>query len=177
MTFSTSLQTGTSISFSTVTGTQTISSVTIDAANDGKVRIRVLNTDGATERLRTDIRAIAKSETPSMTYAGVWEYVIAIGTSSTVDVTPLDARMPSLTGVPMMPGLMGEVVTPTPGSKCRIHFVNMDPSRPECIGIIGSPLRVEICNPIPTQAAARFGDPVSGVAITGGSIKVYIGNL
>jgi hypothetical protein len=166
---------GRTFTASTVAGTQTISSVTIAASNEGKLRLTVLNTDGAVERLRTDMRAIARSEVPSINYAGVWEYTIASGTSSTVDVVPTDARMPSLTGVPMMPGLMGEVVTPTPGSKCRIAFVNMDPARPECIGIIGSPVKIEIAGPLPTQASARFGDAVSGTAITLGSTKVFIG--
>ena len=158
-----------------IVGVQTISSVTIDVGNDGKLRLHVMNTDGATERLRTDLRSIVRSETPSLSYAGVWEYTIASGDDETVDVTPGDDRMPSLTKVPMMPGLMGEIVTPTPGSKCRIVFVNGDPSRPACTGIVGTPMKIEIAGPIPTQAAARFGDSVSGVAITLGSTKVFIG--
>jgi hypothetical protein len=48
--------------------------------------------------------------------------------------------MPPLTKVPMTPGLLGESVTPTPGSKCRIQFVNADPTRPECTAIIGTPV-------------------------------------
>ncbi len=149
--------------------------MTIDVDNEGKLRLHVMNTDGAVERLRTDLRAIVRAESPTLNYAGVWEYTIDTGDDTTVDVVSSDPRMPSLTKVPMMPGLMGEVVTPTPGSKCRIHFVNQDPTRPECVGIIGSPLKVEICNPLPTQASARFGDPASSVAITGGSLKVFVG--
>ncbi len=168
-------QPGRTFTSPTVPMVQTISSVTIDVDNEGKLRLHVMNTDGAVERLRTDLRAIVRAESPTLNYAGVWEYTIDTGDDTTVDVVSSDPRMPSLTKVPMMPGLMGEVVTPTPGSKCRIHFVNQDPTRPECVGIIGSPLKVEICNPLPTQASARFGDPASSVAITGGSLKVFVG--
>lgn len=159
-----------------VAGVQTISSVTIEVDNAGKLRLHVLNTDAATDRLRTDLRAIVRSESPSMSFAGVWEYTIASGDDKTVDVTPSDTRMPSLTNVPMMPGLMGEVVTPAPGSKCRIMFVNSDPSRPECTGIIGTPTKVVIAGGLPTQGAARAGDPVAGTNIgVPTSLKVFIG--
>lgn len=159
-----------------VSGVQTISSVTIDVSNEGKARLHVLNTDGALERLRTDLRSIVRSETPSLSYSGVWEYTIASGDDETVDVKSSDNRMPDLTKVPMMPGLMGEVVTPAPGSKCRIMFVNCDPSRPECTGIVGTPTKIVIADGLPTQGAARAGDPVAGAAIGAPtSLKVFIG--
>ncbi len=52
--------------------------------------------------------------------------------------------MPAITKCPMMAGLLGEIVTPTPGSKCRVVFVNADPTRPECIHIEGTPLLTQI---------------------------------
>lgn len=166
-------QPGRTFTASNVPDVQEIGSVTITVDNSGKLRLTVLNGDG--DRLRGDLRNIVRSEVPSLTYAGVWEYTIVSGDDETVDVTSTDPRMPSITNVPMRPGLMGEVVTPTPGSKCRIMFVNSSPMRPECVGIIGSPIKVEICNPLPTQASARFGDAVSGTAITLGSTKVFVG--
>ncbi len=166
-------QPGRTFTSATVPQTQTIATTSIEVDNEGKLRLHILNTDGGVERLRTDLRALVRSERPSI--VGVWEYTVSSGDDETVDVTPGDSRMPSLSKVPMMPGLMGEVVTPTPGSKCRLTFVNSDPTRPECVGIVGTPVKIEIAGPIPTQAAARFGDAVSGVAITSGSTKVFIG--
>ncbi len=121
-----------------ITGTHTISSVTLDASNDGKVRLFVLaKFDGLTERLLVSLRKIIRAEMAAHSYAGVWEYTIVDCTTSTVDVKSDHPTMPDLTKVPMMPGLLGEVVLPTVGAKCRIRFVNNDPTRPECIGIVG----------------------------------------
>ena len=133
-------QPGRTFTASTVPDVQTISSVTIEATNEGKVRLHVLTVDSARERLRSDLRSLIRAELAALTYAGEWEYVIASATSSTVDATPTDDRMPPITKCPMRPGLMGETVTPTPGSKCRIVFVNQDPARPECVGIVGTPV-------------------------------------
>lgn len=129
---------GRTFSAPTVPDTQTISSVTIHSGNDGKLRLHVLNTDGANERLRSDLRSVIRAETPSLSYAGVWEYEIApnplaLGLVSTVDCTPTDPRMPPLTSVPIVG--MGIVAAPATGTKCRIQFVNNDPSRPECVSL------------------------------------------
>lgn len=128
----------------TVPDVQTISSVTIEATNEGKIRLIVLTSDvvpelGGASRLRADLRAIIRAELARLSYSGEWEYVIDSATSTTVDAIPTDDRMPPLTKCPMRPGLMGESVTPAAGSKCRIVFVNQDPARPECVGIIGNP--------------------------------------
>ncbi len=168
-------QPGRTFTAPTVEGVQTISSVTYDVDNDGKLRLHVLSTSGDVERLRSSIRDLIRQETSLLLYSMVWEYTIAKGDARTVDVSPSDSRMPPLTNVPMMPGLMGEVVTPTAGSMCRIRFVNGDPTRPECVGIIGKPVKIEIAEPIPTQASARFGDPAAGDVISGGSTIVFVG--
>ncbi len=171
-----SWQPGRTFSSPTVVAPQTVSSVTIEADNEGKLRLHVLSTDGAAERLRTDLRAIIRAEVAALSYFGVWEYTIASGDDETVDAVPTDKRMPPLTKCPMMPGLMGEVVTPSPGSKCRVMFVNGDPARYECVGIIGTPVKIEIAGGNPTQGAARAGDPVAGSVIGAPtSLKVFIG--
>jgi hypothetical protein len=131
-------QPGRTFQAKTMAASKTISSVTIDAGNDGKLRLRVLDTDGTNERLRTDIRSIMRAEVPTMSYAGTWEYTIApsplaLGLVSTVDCTPTDSRMPSLTNVPLVG--MGVVAAPVTGTRCRIQFVNEDPSRPECVSL------------------------------------------
>lgn len=171
--------------FSTVTvpDPQTISSVTIEADNEGKVRLTVLTADSYRDRLLADFRAIVRDELASAPYACSWEYVITAtdGTvaspSSTVDVTPEDSRMPSLIRVPIRPGIGGETVTPTIGSKCRVQFVNADPTRPECVGIVGVPVHLFLAGGSVVQGAARAGDPVAGGTAIGPitSLKVSIG--
>lgn len=161
----------------TVSGTQTVSAVTIIADNEGKLRLSVLSTSVATERLRTDLRSIIRQEIAALTYMGVWEYTIVAATSSTVDATPTNSSMPLLTSVPMQPSLLGEVVTPTVGSKCRIWFVNGDPTRPECCGIVGTPVLSKLSGGL--LGAARMTDaiqagPFAGTIIAG-STKVLVG--
>ena len=137
-------QPGRTFSCVTIPDAQTISSVTIEATNEGKLRLHVLTDTKKSDLLRDALRALVRSELASIMYSGVWEYTISSATSTTVDASPVDSRMPTLASVPMMPGLIGEIVTPTPGKKCRIVFVNNDASRPECIGIVGEPILIKI---------------------------------
>jgi hypothetical protein len=124
----------------TVPDEQTISSVTIESSNDGKRRLHVLTTDGAVERLRSSVRSLVQQELSAMLFFGTWEYVVApslgLGTTSTVDCTPTDPRMPPLTNVPIKG--IGVVAAPLAGTICRIQFVNGNPSRPECTAIEGT---------------------------------------
>ncbi len=170
-----SWQPGCTFSAPTVQETQEISSVTITCDNDGKLRLVVLNGEG--ERLRDLIVSLIQAAIPDVSYSGVWEYKVESGDDSTVDVVPTDRRMPALTRVPMMPGLLGEVVTPDPGSLCRVVFVNSDPTRPECIGIEGTPTLSVIAGGL--LGVARMLDtvqagPFSGT-ITSGSTRVLVG--
>lgn len=128
---------GRTFSTNTVSEAQTISSVTFDADNEGKVRLQVLTADAYRERLLADFRAIVRDELASLNFLGVYEYVIAANPISpgifyTVDASPVDSRMPSLTRVPLATEL-GKVCPPALGTKCRIRFVNGNPSRPEVI--------------------------------------------
>ncbi len=123
----------------TIAGTQTVSSLSVDAGNDGVLRLTVLNTDGPQERLLTDIRALIRSEIASLTYAGVWEYTIAAsagmpGIATTIDATPTNPIVPPVTNCALAPEL-GIVAPPIAGTKCRIRFVNSDPTRPECVAL------------------------------------------
>lgn len=135
---------GRSFTAPTVTTEQTISMVTITADNDGKLRLSVLTTSGATDRMLHALRNIVRAETASLAYAGEWEYEIATATTTTVDARALAPGMPDVAGAKMIASLLGEEVLPTPGSKCRIHFINRDPTRPECVHIEGSPLTASI---------------------------------
>lgn len=121
----------------TVQSPQTVSSLTIEADNDGKVRLHVLSTDAEKDRLREGLRALIRSELASLSYVGTYDYTVAppdlTGLVSTIDATPSDSRMPALTNVPLVG--TGAVAAPAAGTTCRIRFVNGDPTRPECIAL------------------------------------------
>jgi len=179
---------GRTFSSPTVTDVQTISSVTIEASNDGKVRLRVLGTSVAIERLRTNIRAIIRAEIASLSYGVTWEYTIAPslgmpGIETTVDVTPVSGSvMPALTRVPLAAGL-GVVSPPLTGAKCRVRFVNGNPWQPEVVSLAATTEHLMtaeatallIYNSLVTLMAAAGGgpllasvlQPLLGAAVTG----------
>lgn len=143
-----------------VTGEQTISTVQLTADNDGKLRLVVMTGDAAEDRLLDDLRNMVRAESPSLTYCGVWEYTITRADDKTIDGTPTSSQVPAITNCPMTPGLLGEGVTPTPGSKCRVQFVNADPTRPECVAIVGTP----VLSKIDASTFVRLGAGVLPVA-------------
>lgn len=148
----------------TVTGEQTISMVQLTADNDGKLRLVVMSgSDASEDRLLDSLRDLVRAEVPSLTYSGVWEYTIDSATTTTIDGTPTSSKMPAITNCPMTPGLLGEGVTPTPGSKCRVQFVNADPSRPECVSIVGTPL----LSTIDATTFVKIADGIRPVGATG----------
>ncbi len=163
-------QPGRTFTAPTVEGTQTISSVTYEVDNDGKMRLHVLSTNGSKDRLRESLRDLIRQELGAVSYVGVYEYVIGVslglGLVSTIDATPTDPRMPPLTGVPIFG--TGIVAAPIAGTKCRIRFVNGDPTRPECISIGDSTehvVTVEACvllvyNTLVALMAAAGGGPL-----------------
>jgi len=137
---------------------QTISSVSIEFDTEGKLRLSVMSTTDSSDRIQSSLRALIRSEIANLTYLGVWEYTIAGVSGTTISATPTDSRMPDITGCRMMPGLIGETVVPTVGSKCRISFVNGDPARFECIAIEGVPSSITVgASGMP---CARLGDQV-----------------
>ena len=179
---------GRTFSSPTVPEPQTISSVTIEASNDGKIRLRVLGTSVAIERLRTSIRAIIRAEIAALSYGVTWEYTIAPslgmpGVTKTVDVVPVAGSiMPAITKVPLSPGL-GDVAPPLAGAKCRVRFVNGNPWQPEVVSLGGTTehlMTVEACvlliyNTLSVLMAAAGGgpllaavlQPLLGAAVTG----------
>lgn len=90
-------------------------------------------------RLVNMIRRIVRSEFPKMTFLGSYEYSIQSVNVDLIDISPTDTTvgLPSLASVPMNPGLLGEVVTPTSGKSVVVIFLNGNPSRPVIIGIVG----------------------------------------
>jgi hypothetical protein len=150
---------GKTFSAPTVPETQVVNSMTVEMTNDGKLRLGVLN-GSSSNRMLDDVRHIVRDEISSLSYSGIWEYTLFAGTLTTCELQSTTSQMPDLGSVPYASGLMGEQVVPAPGSKCRVVFLNSDPSRPVVIGIDGSPSLIKIQNGIRPLAAT--GD-VAGV--------------
>ncbi len=122
----------------TLSGTQTISSVSLVIA-DGKVTLHVTNSDTAEQRLVQDIRAIVRDEMCRLENGTIVTYEITRAEEQEIDCKPVDGgtEWPPLAGVPLFPGLLGAVVTPTVGKTCLIVFANNDPTLYRCIGVTG----------------------------------------
>ncbi len=170
-----SWQPGRTFTAPTVEGVQTISSVTYDVDNDGKLRIHVLSTSVNQERLLASLRDLIRREVAATSFYGVYEYVIGpsigLGLVTTIDATPTDSRMPSLTSVPLFG--IGVVSPPIAGTKCRIRFINGDRKRPECISIGDTTehlMTVEACslliyNTLVALMATAGGGPLLAVTL------------
>jgi hypothetical protein len=132
------------------------------------------------DRLLTAIRLIIRAELPQLTYFGTYEYSIQSSSGSTVDVSPVDTTisLPSMTAVPLVSSLQGQVVTPNSGL-CRIRFINGDPSQPICVGIVDIPSSSTIgatgqLNIGPSASKIVFANGTLGIARVGDMITLYI---
>ncbi len=172
-------QPGRTFNAPTIGSVQTVSSVRFDATNNGKLRLIVLSAASESDRATASIRNLIRSELASMLYCAPWEYTIAAGTSSKADLVSSDPRMPDLTNVPYAPGLLGEKVTPAPGSLCTVAFINADPARARIVGIEGTPLLSEINATLIRLAGgvrptAAMGDLAGPFPIVATGIKVLV---
>jgi len=162
---------GRTFSAPTVTTPQTISTVSIIAENDGKVRLEVLTDGNKEDRLQDQIRHIIRDEMASMGLAALVEYTVRAATPATVDLEVADPTTgwPSMLSVPMFPGLLGEKVTPNPGTRAVMAFLNADPTKPRLMHLDGIPLLATIDATTFVKIgqgalpAARAGDLAAGI--------------
>jgi hypothetical protein len=123
-----------------------------------------------------------------------WEYrvtgvlppVVPVGFAITVPTlplqisgTPISTSCPygPLANITLWPGPDGAIAVPLPGSTVLVEFHDGDPAKPAVCGLDPqNPPQFVLLRAlpgVPLQSVARFGDPVSGVAITGGSTSVF----
>jgi hypothetical protein len=163
---------GRKFSAPTVTTEQTISMVQITADNEGRLRTVVLsgeNTDD--DRMLDELRTLIQEQIPSQTFAGLWEYTIQGVGDGTVDLVPDDPNgpLPPLTNVPLLPGLLSESVTPTPGDTAIVAFLSRSPAKARVVAIDGSPLtsKIDATATVKLGAGAipvaRAGDLAGGI--------------
>jgi hypothetical protein len=89
------------------------------------------------DRLLTAIRAIIRSEMPTVTYCGTYEYQAnGVNSDGSINCTPIDPTvpLPGINNVPLRTSTTGGTSKPTVGNKVLIRFVNCDPTRPICVG-------------------------------------------
>lgn len=124
------------------------------------------------DRLMVAIRAIIRAEFPTFSYLGVFEYAIQAATATTVDATPTDSTLPlpSLSGLPMRSGILGETATLTVGNRCLVAFVNGDPSRPVVLGADPIP----VTSTVDAKTTISIG-PSASVVLAGGSMTLAAG--
>lgn len=124
-------------------------------------------TPTVSDRLLTAVRSIIRAQFPQFDYAGTFEYSVQAATSSSVDCSPTDTTLPlpSLVGIPMRSGLLGESVTLTVGNRCLVQFVNRDPSRPIIVG--GDP--IPVTSTVDATETLDLGPSSTAVNIAGGA--------
>jgi hypothetical protein len=141
---------------------QTINAVVL-RSTDGSARVSVLTGPADEERLLQDVRSIIDSQVGTLAYAGAWTYTIAAGTPESASIVPKSGSpMPQLTSCKYMPGLVGEKVTPAPGSTCYVTFLDQDPGQPRIFAIEGAPLVYE-----QTAAISKIGAGLRPAAAMG----------
>lgn len=128
----------------------------------------------------TALRLIIRAELPQLTYFGTYEYSIQNANGSTVDVAPVDTTtgLPSIKGVPLVSSLVGQSIVANAGL-ARIRFVNGDPTRPVCVGLVDLPASSStdatgVLNVGPSASKVILNGGALGVARLGDPVTIYI---
>lgn len=83
------------------------------------------------DRLLAPFEALVKRFTSRLDYCALYACrVVAQNADGSLELQPDDARMPSLSGVPIRHGLPGVTVTVAAGSRVLLGFEDASPSRP-----------------------------------------------
>lgn len=125
------------------------------------------------DRILESLREIIRAETAPLKYAGYFQYSITDRNGEPPDVlldcepTDQGIGLPSLSRVPMAPGIDGITSKPQTGINCVVTFINRDPTRPIIVGV----------DSLGVNPVARVGDqvtlfipplsPISGVDVIG----------
>jgi hypothetical protein len=132
------------------------------------------------DRLLASFRAFVEATLAQLRYLGTYEYSVVASGPNTVDVTPVDPGigLPAMTKVPLRSGLLGQTVTASPGSLATIRFVNGDPSRPICTGLLGTPISWAVdasgqVNVGPSAVKIAFAGGSLGIARVGDSVTIF----
>lgn len=136
------------------------------------------------ERIIAAIRAIIRAEVPRLRFLGVYEYSVQSSSGSTVSCAPTDTTLglPSLTGLPLSPSVLGEVVTDAAvGATCLVQFVNGDPARPEVISLSlpSASATIDVTGTLflgPGAQQVALAGGTAPIARQGDAVTVYLGS-
>lgn len=122
-------------------------------------------------RLLAAIRSIIRSEFPSYTYHGIYEYAVQSASSMSVKAAPVDTTLglPFTAEIPLKSSILGEVVTPTVGNVVLVAFVNGSPARPVIVGCEAKNMLVDIS----ASVMAKVDAPA--VQVGPGALTVQVG--
>lgn len=135
---------GRTFSSPTVTQEQTISQVSIEMNNDGKLRLQVLNGSVSSNRIVDDIRSIVSEELSTFNFMGIYEYKVAKSSETTIDASPIDIHspLPPVTNVSALFGCL--LATPEVNDNVSIVFLDGNPTKPRWLAPLNaSNLRLE----------------------------------
>lgn len=143
---------GKTFTSATVTTEQSISQVSIETNNEGKLRLQVLNGPSLTNRLLDDIRSIVREEMAAFNLMGIWEYRVAKTSESIIDAVPVDFKIP-LPQVTNVRPLFGSILTtPSVGDKVSLVFLDGNPTKPRWVAPLNSDkIRLQAGGMAPTE--------------------------
>lgn len=116
-----------------VPAVQTISMTRYEFEDDGVMRLHILVAQPSdNDRLFDAMQRIIRSEQPTQTFLGTYEYIVQATDGTTVDASPSDTTigLPGIAQVPIRTGIAGASCKPQNGSRLGVGFFNGNPSRP-----------------------------------------------
>jgi hypothetical protein len=100
---------------------------------DGELRVEIWLADGmvAVDRLSSGLTDFVKKLSSGIDFHAFYEArVLAQAADGSLQLQPSDARLPTMTGVPIRLGLPGVKVKVAPGATCFVGFENGSPTAP-----------------------------------------------
>lgn len=132
---------------------------------DGQFRFEVL-TGSTDDRVLGPIQQVIQKEIAPHRFFGRYAYTISNPSLASIDGSPVNSNLglPDLQNVPLVGSALASYVPP-PGGRCRIEFVDGDPTQPECTWTEADsskgPTQVTLApQTIPAQALGRVNDTV-----------------
>jgi hypothetical protein len=135
------------------------------------------------DRLLASLRLLIRAETPTLTYAGTYEYSIQAVNGTAIDCSPVDTTipLPSMSALPVRPSVLAESVTGIQtGQLCLVQFINADPTRPIVVSLseISQTATIDAKGSMTVgsanTASVQLGGGVAPVARIGDLITVFL---
>jgi hypothetical protein len=130
---------------------------------DPEVRTSVwFDEGGRGDRLKAALRGAVKAAQAPIDYLACYLGTVVAQSGSTIDVRPLDLRLPSMAKVPLLGGLPGWKVQVKPGGQVLVGWSGGDPTSPYAFGFSGevAASRVELLGDAVVLGSDAGAEPV-----------------